>query len=363
MYFFSSLYSFTKKHIATIGFITGFLWDTLTLQRIDLVYENIVFIFHLSLSLFAIFLIHGVATGKIQWAPLVKIKRWLPFFVQFPIGGLLSGFVIFYTKSASFMTSWPFLLFLVLLFFGNEFLTKRYEKLVFQLTIWYIALFSYLILIVPILLGEVGVFSFLLAGISSVFILIIAVRSIMHFFPHIYERAGVRLWLSLSSVFIFMNVLYFSHIMPPVPIALKDIGVYHNAIKKESTYELLGEEKEWWHFWRETNRILHIKEGDALYCFSSIFLPDVLHTEVQHIWSFKNNEGKWEKVSTIPFPIRGGREKGYRGYTIKQKMSDGLWRCSVETVRGQEIGRIVFEVRTLSETDDLSLFEKKLFIK
>ena len=42
--------------------------------------------------------------------------------------------------------------------------------------------------------------------------------------------------------------------------------------------------------------------------------------------------------------IAGGREGGYRGYTIKQRVMPGDWRVDVETPEGRIIGRVSFRV-------------------
>lgn len=345
---------FIRDHIASIGFFLGFVWDTFTLTRIDLIYENVVFVFHICLSLAAIFLIHGVATGKVSWGPIVKVRRWLPFFVQFPIGGLFSGFFIFYTKSASLMTSWPFLLFLAGLLVGNEFFHKRYERLVFQISLWYMALFTYLILIVPTVLGRFGAWTFLLAGVLSLVLVVIVIRFIVRLFPLVYERAGVRLWLSVGGIYIAMHALYFTHVMPPVPLAVKDMGVYHSVVRTEAGYEAMGEPSPWWNFWRETDGTLHLTQGEPAYCFSAVFAPTRLQTNIQHVWQEKVG-GAWQDRGTIPFPVVGGRDGGYRGYTINTNITEGRWRCSVQTVRGQEIGRRDFTVEHVEEKVPLEM--------
>ena len=46
----------------------------------------------------------------------------------------------------------------------------------------------------------------------------------------------------------------------------------------------------------------------------------------------------------IPIAIAGGRDKGYRGYTFKQRVMPGEWRVDVETAEGRVIGRVSFRV-------------------
>jgi hypothetical protein len=43
-------------------------------------------------------------------------------------------------------------------------------------------------------------------------------------------------------------------------------------------------------------------------------------------------------------PVSGGREGGYRGSTVKQRVAPGDWRVDLETAHGQIIGRVSFRV-------------------
>jgi len=49
-------------------------------------------------------------------------------------------------------------------------------------------------------------------------------------------------------------------------------------------------------------------------------------------------------MSSVTFPINGGRDGGYRGYTIKHNPEPGDWRVDINTSEGHLIGRITFKV-------------------
>ena len=76
--------------------------------------------------------------------------------------------MIFYTRSAVLLASWPFLLVLVAIFIGNEVFKHYYERLVFTATLLFFGIFSYAIVTVPIYLHEIGVFAFLLSGLAAI---------------------------------------------------------------------------------------------------------------------------------------------------------------------------------------------------
>lgn len=336
-------FRFIRTHISAIAFGSGFILDTLTLKRIDLVYENIVFISYLLTAAFGIILLHAVETGRFAPAFLSKHRAWLPVIVQLPLGGLFSGFVIFYTKSASFVTSWPFLLLLVGLFIGNEFFRKRYSRLVFQMSVFYFVLLTYLTLLVPTVLGTIGTSTFVFAGLLSLLLIGLFIHLVMYLFPMLYVHSMVRVWVAVLGICAAFNALYFTNIIPPVPLALMDIGIYHSIVRTETGYRVMYEEHETYFPWRSTARTFHRGPGEAAYCFSSVFAPTRLRTSIYHVWERKVNDA-WIRESRIPFRIQGGRDQGYRGYTLKANLTDGLWRCAVVTERGQVLGRERFVV-------------------
>jgi len=344
---------FIRRHVSTIAFVTGFVIDSFTLRRIDLVYENIVFVSYLTVAFVGILLIQAVETQR--WTPplLVRVREWLPALVQLPLGGLFSGFVIFYTKSASFITSWPFLAILFTLLVGNEFLRKRYERLVFQIATLYFALLSYLILITPILLGTVRTETFMFAGVASLFGIAILARVIKVLFKDLYARSARAIWVVVWGILIGYNILYFTNTIPPVPLALREIGIYHTVKREGSVYTVTYEQPPRYMFWRDTAPVFHLRKGGAAYCFSSVFAPAAITDTLYHSWQRKSPNGQWERVSRVPYLIEGGRYGGYRAYSNKSNLPEGEWRCVVETEKGLVIGETGFTIVTTETTPEL----------
>ncbi len=336
--------SWLSRHISSIAFGCGFVLDMFTLTRIDLVYENVVFISYLLIAFVGILLVHSVDTGR--WAPrwLARHREYLLILVQAPLGGLFSGFMIFYTKSAEFWTSWPFLLLLALLFIGNEFFRRRYERLVFQMSVLHFSLTSYLVLVMPVLLGTIGTSTFVLATVTAVFMIALLFQLIMRLFPDLYRRAMYGAWLSIAGIFVGFQVLYFTNLIPPVPLTLKEIGIYHNVLRTGGGYDVTYEVPHEYAFWRSTARVYHRTRGEAAYCFSSVYAPTALRTKIFHSWQYQASDGSWVRESRVGFSVVGGREAGYRGFTIKQNPREGTWRCVVETENGKVVGQTEFDV-------------------
>lgn len=345
-----SFYRWVKKHVSAIAFTCGFVLDTLTLTRIDLLYENFVFISYLLIALVGILLVHAVETRLFAPKLLLRLRVWLPALVQFPLGGLLSGFLIFYTKSASVFVSWPFLVVLLALFIGNEFFQKRYEKLVFQISLYYFAVLSYLVLVIPLVLNTIGTSTFIFAGILSLFVISIVLYLIQHLFPKLYQQGAVLLWSIIGLIYVGFNILYFTNTIPPVPLAVKEIGIYHSVVRTGSSYAVVYEKPHWYESWRDTSRVYHYKTGDYAYCFTSVFAPELIgDTLIFHSWQKKTKDGQWVRETRVPYTIQGGREQGYRGYSMKRNITEGTWRCVVETERQQVIGETRFNAVLVDE--------------
>ncbi|MFM2357617.1 MAG: hypothetical protein RJA61_354 [Candidatus Parcubacteria bacterium] len=82
-----------------------------------------------------------------------------------------------------------------------------------------------------------------------------------------------------------------------------------------------------------------------MYVFSAVFAPTRLNTNIVHKWQyFDYTINRWATASTIEFPIVGGEDGGYRGYSTKSSLTEGDWRVNIETRQGQVIGRVKFRV-------------------
>jgi hypothetical protein len=99
----------------------------------------------------------------------------------------------------------------------------------------------------------------------------------------------------------------------------------------------------WYEAYLNYNDIFHQVAGDPVYVYTAIFAPNDLSTTIEYQWQ-QNESGKWVTTDTLSFPILGGREDGYEGYTVKSNVMPGYWRVNVITQYGQLIGRVAFSV-------------------
>ncbi len=60
-------------------------------------------------------------------------------------------------------------------------------------------------------------------------------------------------------------ILYATNSIPPVPLAVKTEGVFHEIQRNGDTYTAIGEKKSWYTPFRDSNRTYHLVSGKPAY--------------------------------------------------------------------------------------------------
>src|SRR5581483_280901 len=143
-----------ERFVSPVTLAIGFTFDNLTLRRIDVFYSNALLISYLLVSAASIMLlnIHESRRTREERERSEVVHVVSVFMMQFCLGGLFSASFLFYSRSGSLISSWPFLLMLVGYITGNELLRKNYIRLSFQISVFFTALFSFLIFFLPVIL-------------------------------------------------------------------------------------------------------------------------------------------------------------------------------------------------------------------
>ena len=348
------LYERYERRIGSLALVFGFVFDWLTLERIDLLYENFVMLSYLMIAGGGIVIINYLREYPSENPFFLKVEHYLPLLIQFAFGGLFSAFFIFYNKSADFSSSWPFLVMLFSLLVGNEFFKEHYKRMVFQVSIYFVAVFSFTIFFIPIILDNIGVLTFIFSGAVSLLFIYLFSETLFRTVPKRYAEARNNLRYSVGAIFLAINILYFTNLIPPIPLALTDIGVYYSVQRVGEDYRVAGPDRSWYDSLPFiSSKTIEWRAGQPLYVFSSIFAPADLNTRVVHDWQyFDEASSKWVSVTRVAYGIRGGRDGGYRGFSTKQGLSPGKWRVDVETERGQVIGRVRFDIELSATTPE-----------
>ncbi|HEX3203981.1 MAG TPA: DUF2914 domain-containing protein [Nitrospiraceae bacterium] len=345
-----------KPFLPIVFFFGGVTWDTITLTRIDRLLDNVLLLLYLCV-LGVLIVMHGRAylkpaedgrpAGFGRMGRFVaRVQPYYPMAIQFLFGSLFSAYTIFYSQSASFTTTAVFFAVLVLLLVGNEFLRDRLSNMALLLALYALVTFSFLTFFLPVVTGWMNTVVFLL----GVALTIAVTFRIAHL---IYRKAPQRhvekKWThgAVLGVISILVIFYFLNWIPPVPLSLKFAGFYHTIAKYDDRYQLQFEKGRWYQVLKRSDDRFH-GQG-PVYCFTAVFAPVDLKTRIYHRWQYRPS-GTTRAARTfmtsdrIPIAISGGREAGYRGYTVKQQVIPGDWRVDVETEDGRVIGRVRFAV-------------------
>ncbi len=341
----SKLKEFQNKHkvlFPVAFFLVGFLIDVFTITRIDSITQIAKECLYLSLIAFLLYLLLREQSGK---KPLPSrfnnIWKYNHEALQFLIGGLLSKYTIFFFKSASMTTSFLFIIFLASLLLINEFVKLKRSRLILYFALFSLCTTSFWIHIIPTIMKYIGQTPFLISLFVSflafyVFYLIIK-KSI-----HIDHKMRNNILVPFLAIEITFAGLYFAQILPPLPLSLQYIGIFHDLKKADGKY-ILSYTRPYWKFWQNGDQIFLARPGDQLYAFVRVFSPTGFQDQLKVRWLYQTKRG-WDPQDAIPINISGGRADGFRGYTVKNHYVPGKWRVQIETNDGREVGRIGLEI-------------------
>lgn len=336
-----------KRYWLTAAFFGGFLTDLFLLDKVDSIIDNLILFFYVVLSMASLLVLYAGAAEKFPALWSRRAVMYAPLTLQYAFGGLLSGMLIFYGRSGSWYESWPFLFLIIGVIYGNETMKNRTQRLIFNIAMLFIGLFAYVVLIIPVLIAKMGALVFVGSGLLALFIMLGFVKALRRIVPNFIQLHLRAVVFTIGVIYVSFNFLYFANVIPPIPLSMKDVGIYHSVVRFEDSneYQVKYEKPEWYQFWVDSNTTFHYQPGDNIYCFASVFAPTRLETEIFHRWErYDDVQGAWVDHGRFSYPIEGGRDNGFRGYTLIKNYSPGTWRCSVETARGQVIGAEKFEV-------------------
>lgn len=332
-----------EKWLTPTALFGGFILDNFTLRQSDLIVENILIALYFVIVFVGVFFWHKIEIKKNKTVALLDTQSLIFIVSQFAFGGLFSSLTVFYIKSASIFASWPFLLILFGGMIATEYLKKHFSHFVVQIATLYILMFTYLILLVPLVIRSINAWVFILSGILSL-IGIFLYLFIFNIFVPIFTKNKEKYFLIVvGAIYLCINIFYFTNTIPPIPLALRDSGVYKSVVKQGSTYLFSNFEHSF--SFRKIKREYVVEKGAPVYFYSSIYAPVKFKQKIVHQWQKKNTKGEWSTVSNITFPIYGGNSSGYRGYSISNNVSSGEWRIFVKTDKGQVLGSESFVVR------------------
>ncbi len=379
-----------ERHLSAAAMVAGFGIDNLTFGRVDHPGAHIIFAGYLAIAAGSIGFAHALqaradrkdreqAGGKLERPATIgaslappstlsarvgvpqvstkpgretpaapkssRLRIWLPAATQFALGGLWSGFLVFYSRSAVLAASWPFLLLLLGFLVGNEVFRKYHSRFVFASLLLFFALYSYAVFVVPVFTKTIGRLTFLASGGLAILCFLGFLRFIAALDRERFRRSRLAILGGALAITVAMNAFYFTGILPPLPLALSDVGIYHTVKRTGAVYTAAAEAEPWTVAFGFAKPVMHIVPGQPLSLYSAVFAPIKMHTRITHRWYLWDAKLRlWRVASTVSFVISGGREGGYRGYSIKSHPQAGDWRVDIDAEDGRLIGRLAFSV-------------------
>lgn len=323
----------------------GLIGDFIAVRYINLPVVQIILTVHIILSGLWIVVIHS-KTGAVKETRAYKyIQLFAPLALYYSFSAMFSMFLVLYSNSGSLFSSAPFLIVIVALLVGIEVFKKPFKKLTVQVTVYFMAVLSYATLVVPYISKEVSSTMFLISGSMSLLYIWGYLFVLRKFSSEVRSREKFIGW-SIAGIFLFINILYFANLIPPFPLSLRDIGIYHSVERVETgAYHGAREERSFLDIISPVDTIRIAGERATLSTYSSIFAPTDISMDVVHEWK-RFVDGRFRVVSRVEYPIVGGRDGGYRGYTYSSQITPGLWWVTVETGEGKVIGGTMFRVVT-----------------
>ncbi|MGH6878355.1 MAG: DUF2914 domain-containing protein [Rhizomicrobium sp.] len=362
-----------ERHVSAAAMVLGFAVDNYTFGRVDHPGPHIVFMGYLALAALSIAVAHalqarrdramatpvaesdlrvragtdGIETGNAAAEPgqVSRFRLLLPAVTQFALGGLWSGFLVFYWRSAAIAASWPFLLLLLGFLVGNEVFRRYHARLVFAALLFFFALYSYAVFVVPVLTKTIGLTMFLASGVLAIAVFLLFLRLLSALGRVRYRQSRWKLIGGALAITAAMNAFYFTGVLPPLPLALADVGVYQAIRHTGAVYVAQQENESWAARLGLARPIVHVAPGQKLVVFSAVFAPIKMTTRISHRWQRWDAPAKnWRTQALVSFAISGGRAHGYRGYSLKANPRPGDWRVDIDADDGRLIGRLAFTV-------------------
>jgi Protein of unknown function (DUF2914) len=335
-------------------FVAGFVFDMLVLGRVDSLHvigQQIFYLVAITLLLVQMFREEGAPLP--EPASASRLGRWYfkyrPAAVNFLLGTLLNVYTIFFFKSSSLLVSFAFMGVLVLLLLANEMKGLKGLGLSLKFALLSLCFLCFFAYVIPVLVGSIGLPVFLLSMVAGCLPLVAAAWWIRMSTPEQFPRARRQMLVPLGLVVLGFLTFYLFRLVPPVPLSIPFIGVYHGVERTQTGYRLTHERASW-RWWHNGDQRFLAQPGDRIYVYFRVFSPTRFSDEVLMRWYWKDSARGWMLQDSIPIKIVGGREEGFRGYGFKSNYQGGPWKVQIETTDGREIGRVYFDLEAVPET-------------
>lgn len=337
------------QHATTTIFLVGFVTDSFLLPEIDNPATKYLGLSYLVILAIMIYLREWVISRNTASDIERKAFSVLTFGVSFFSGAALSFVFVYAMRSAAFAVSWPLFVILVICMTANEFIASHHYRFTLDIAVFFVAVVFYAIFNVPILFLSVNDFVFMISIVLSVSAGLLYIYLLQRSSEAAYYERGRGYALALG-IPMFVGMLYLLNVIPAVPLSLKSSGVYHSVSRVNdasggSSY-VGTKETDTRLFASLRRQTYHMTDDDrGIYFFSSIGAPAQIAAPITHVWEYYDaSSNSWVISTTVSFNLSGGRKDGYRAYSMKENLHEGLWRVTVKVDDKRIVGRQRFYI-------------------
>jgi len=334
------LHARTRPVQGPLLLLLGAVWDYYTL-RLERVADNLLLAGYL-LGFTAVTVLALRRDLGLPVPAWVQRRSWLLHLAaQFALGGLLSAYFVHYLRGAPLQRELAWLALLAVLAVANE-LAEGVSRLpLVRFPLLAFAAFNYLLTVLPLLTGELVGPVVPLLGAAVWVVGATWATAWGTTLRRPIQEAGVAGLVGLGGQVALISL----DLVPPLPLTLKAAEVQAEA--EGDLYELDAVRELLAPVGLRTPRLAWAP-GEVVRVRTPVYLPPGMATTVVHRWTRYDPADGWVTTDTIELDIRGGREEGFRTYSLKRHTVPGWWRVVVETDDGRELGRVSF--RLVEET-------------
>jgi hypothetical protein len=349
----TSLKTYTA-HTTTIIFIFGFVFDAIMLPDIDHPITRYIGLAHICIVAFFIMIREWIVSRNTASETEQKLYSISSFLISFSSGAALSFIFVYSFRSAALLVSWPLLLLLALCIIANEFVATHNFRFTLDVGVLLVAVLFFVVFNMPLLLKTQNDMTFAISvgvsvGVSLLYLFL------LQFTSESASYEAPRTYALAIGIPMFVGMLYFLNVIPAVPLSLREAGVYHSVVHTDEGDFLAEQEDDTRWLKKYRTSIYHIVDTtDGVYFFSNINTPAMLTAPISHVWEYYDTTtNKWTESTKISFDIQGGREDGYRAFSYKENITEGLWRVTVKIGNNRIIGREKFQIEKVDAKVEL----------
>ncbi len=352
-----------RRFLPAIAFFCGFIWDSVTMGRIVSFYDLLLLTtYYFGAGLILILLVREI---KPEW------ESWFVFFIQFFFGGLFSALVVFYFKSSGSLYTFFVVIGLIILLVGNEFLAEKFRSRTLSWAMLAACGTMYLNFLIPHIAHSIKAGWFYLSCMISLMLVFT-----VHGFASVKRRERVtetetrihqyrndlRQLIPAVVVVLLLVMLYRLHLIPPVPLVLKESYIGKSFRHENGIYQCEVEKQGVWRTLGFGGDVIHYQRGERIYSLVAVFAPTRIKVDLEQRWWLRDeNKGRWLARGIIPLSMVGGRKSGWRTYSYIQKVvRTGNWK--VETaLKGGAVLAIDYFIAKKQESPPVQTHTVKVY--